>query len=595
MKSLIGLTEQLLRDAELASSTDLARDLITIKSRVEHEGLSFLTISLPNFCDWLEAGLEEGRALDTIFSSFARKGGTSLPKFLSGLTERVFQRDGFLLPPCPEQALSVSLIRQICRMFKKLEVECSPERVEQAIAAYETCEQELRVHVKKSSSRTFQVVSNIIISSTTSGFDAYSIVPKHGPGAVVEKLDNNSKFTSLKWGTRLDREFPMDRHLFLNEDWATDESGINSVEVLGPSDEPPSRVITVPKTLKAPRVIAVEPVYQQYIQQGILEWLVPKIETSSITGGHINFAKQSINANLALTSSESRRYATMDLSEASDRLLASVVSDMLAVHPDLRRAVFACRTSRAKLPNGRILPLKKFASMGSALCFPMEALAFFIIAVASILDHRGLAPTYRNIFKVSRDVYVYGDDLVLPVDEVEVIAKGLESFGLKVNRKKTFSKGYFRESCGTDAYFGIPVTPVYCRRPLLDKRDTKGLVSWVSLSNQLYRAGYWRAASFVKKEVEQHVGALPCVAETSPGLGWFSYQGYQTQKWDDNLHRPLVYTVVTSPSKRESKIDGHAALMKTLMRWNPMRDVKHLESIVSRDALRRKRRWTTPF
>jgi hypothetical protein len=40
------------------TSTD--RDFKTVTDRVAHEGISFLTISLPQFCKDLQKGLEQG-------------------------------------------------------------------------------------------------------------------------------------------------------------------------------------------------------------------------------------------------------------------------------------------------------------------------------------------------------------------------------------------------------------------------------------------------------------------------------------------------------------------------------------------------------
>lgn len=59
-----------------------SRDLETIRSRVKHQGVSFLTITLPNFYKDFERSVEVGYIDSTCFRAF-RKHGT-LPSFLKG-------------------------------------------------------------------------------------------------------------------------------------------------------------------------------------------------------------------------------------------------------------------------------------------------------------------------------------------------------------------------------------------------------------------------------------------------------------------------------------------------------------------------------
>lgn len=90
MKSLMTLMQCILADAGMWCCTSAARDLNTITRRVEHEGISFLTITLPQFCSDFERSLDEQRIAPTAFTSFRRRG--SLPQFLGGFLELVFDR-----------------------------------------------------------------------------------------------------------------------------------------------------------------------------------------------------------------------------------------------------------------------------------------------------------------------------------------------------------------------------------------------------------------------------------------------------------------------------------------------------------------------
>jgi hypothetical protein len=132
------LVQAILRQLSLDLDLSVERDLQRIASRCEHEGLSFLTITLPQLSDALERGIEAGTF--TCPSNFARHG--SLPRFMGGFFKRVFNKDGKLLDiACP---YTIAGIRQVCRFFKKLKLECSPKRNAEAIQHFIEVEGELR-------------------------------------------------------------------------------------------------------------------------------------------------------------------------------------------------------------------------------------------------------------------------------------------------------------------------------------------------------------------------------------------------------------------------------------------------------------------
>jgi hypothetical protein len=94
-----------------------------------------------------------------------------------------------------------------------------------------------------------------------------------------------------------------------------------------PRDETPVKVCFVPKTASKPRVIAIEPVAMQYMQQAIADWIRPLIESKGrFTAGHVNFRDQTVNSNFARSSSIDGKYATLDMSDASDRVTCKQVS-----------------------------------------------------------------------------------------------------------------------------------------------------------------------------------------------------------------------------------------------------------------------------
>lgn len=118
MKSL-NILRSLLNDASLNCDVDTTRDWTTIQSRYEREGLSFLTITLPQFDSWLLEGLESGCATPSIWPAFRRRAGSKsiLPCFLHGLTERVFDAKSGEIR-CDADVAAIFYIRQICVAHK---------------------------------------------------------------------------------------------------------------------------------------------------------------------------------------------------------------------------------------------------------------------------------------------------------------------------------------------------------------------------------------------------------------------------------------------------------------------------------------------
>jgi len=191
-------------------------------------------------------------------------------------------------------------------------------------------------------------------------------------------------------------------------------------------------------------------------------------------------------------------------------------------------------------------------------------MVFYAIIATVRLSTRKLLPTYRNIRDCIKDVYVYGDDLIVPSKEVEDVISGLETAGLKVNRSKSFAKSAFRESCGIDAFAGVNVTPVYARHLMpTSRRTATEVASWVATANLLYKKGLWHAAQLARSLIEKAVGTIPHVLATSPLLGWYSFdQKYSVGRWNASLQRFEVKGLRLRPHFEEDKIDGYQALMK---------------------------------
>jgi hypothetical protein len=311
------------------------------------------------------------------------------------------------------------------------------------------------------------------------------------------------------------------------------------------------------------------------------------IENSSMAGGHVNFRDQSVNQRLALESSYTGQLATIDLSDASDRVPRDLALNMFRAYPEFRDAIDACRSTSAILPDGSLIsPLRKFASMGSALCFPIESMYFYTICVVALLRFHSLPVSYANCFSVSRTVHVYGDDIIVPANAAGVVLDHLQKYNCKVNSSKTFYSGKFRESCGTDAFAGSRVTPVYVRQtPPENLRHVKSILSWSSTGNQFFGKGYYNTAEFLHRRCEKILRYYPEVSENSPGLGRTYRLGtYRPRKrFNRNLHRPEIRAWIPTPVYRTDKLEGYAALTKTLLKL-VNRKVHPVVRIVLRDV-----------
>jgi len=597
VKSLVWLSEQVLLDCGTRCGVDPSLDVKTLQRRVEKEGDSFLTITLPAYCKGFEQALAAGRLEPSYFPACRFKRG--LPVFLRGFLSKIFHADRRLMDE-PDLDCIFS-VRQICLLHKKVLLPCTKKRERKAEEGFVRCENDLsEVKVDSTALESFERTAAIVMSDVLRDIpngDPYELLrPHHGPGSTQERILGNSKYEFKLWHARLEEQFPFTEFGVASQrDLGGDDCPLERVQFVEPGDEEPVRVVFVPKTLKSPRVIAIEPVCMQYMQQAIEEVLKPAIETGRYTGGRVNFTRQSVNRELALKSSRNGRLATLDLSEASDRVHSSLVRGLLRVSPVLTDMVFACRSTRATLPSGLTLTLEKFASMGSALCFPMESLVFFNIIVSGRIRRAQKPVTASTVRQYSRDVYVYGDDIIVPVDEAPAICEDLHLFGLKVNAAKSFWTGKFRESCGMDAYDGVEVTPVYCRTTSPSNRwNHKEVLSWVSMANQFYRKGLWGAAQAVRDYIDSKMRSpLPFVGENSSGLGWVSFSNAQTvHRWNRQLHRFETRAMVVVPTRYKDPITGSSALLKCFrVIGQTAVDLKHLYESIRRGALTLKLQW----
>jgi len=417
------------------------------------------------------------------------------------------------------------------------------------------------------------------------------IFPKHGPGVVADKLSSNGKWNQRSWPTRLDPSMRASTYLYPNSSfWLTKEGG--GTNFLEPDAEIPVRVITVPKTLKTPRIIAVEPAAMQYAQQGIHRRIQDLVSEDSFLSKVVGLEDQDPNREMARQGSCDGTLATLDLSEASDRVSNQHARAMTLNYPHLFEAVQGSRSRKADVPGHGVIRLAKFASMGSALCFPFEAFVFLTLIFLGIERELGAPLSREDVESYSKQVRVFGDDIIVPRDNVLSVVHELENFGFRVNMSKSFWSGRFRESCGREYYDGHDVSITRVRQVLPTQRqDANGVISAVSLRNRLYWAGLWKSADWMDRYLRKVLKDFPNVAPTSPLLGRESALGYEFQRLHPYHHSPLTkgYVVMAKPPR--DILNGSGALLKCLAAdpplepeyffWYRKRDRSHLDPPVT--------------
>jgi hypothetical protein len=558
--------------------TSATSDINTVRSRFEHEGLSFLTIVLPELGKSTQKWIDQGQV--GINPSFT-KGRGSLPLFMGGFFSRVFDRKSGVLLDEPSID-AIFAIRQLTLAFGKISLPCSNTRVRKAMDGYIKCEQDVRQfdrNLKKKDILEFQTMSNLLFSEVFQQMDRDvhygELLPKHGPGATADRLSSNGKYRQRTWTTRLDRVFPLDKYLIPN---ARFSDTLDEVTILEPGAEMPVRVITVPKTLKTPRIIAVEPTCMQYMQQALLRSFLAAYKRDELLSGLIGFDDQIPNQDLARKGSLDMETATLDLSDASDRVSNQLVRTMLKQWPNLQEAFDSTRSRRADVPGYGVIRLAKYASMGSALCFPVEAMVFTTLIFLGIQKSLNTTLTKKDIKSFLGSVRIYGDDLIVPCRHVRTIVQTLEHFGARVGLDKSFWTGRFRESCGKEYFNGADVSIVRIRQVLPHTiADATGVISTVSTRNQLYNAGLIDTAEWLDNRLKGILKHYPIVGPDSPVLGRVAYlQPYQVERMHPNLHSPQVRGYVVEAKPPADMLEGQGALLKCLLKLetsNYSRDV----------------------
>ena len=566
-----------------ALRVDSERDSKRLLSIIDREGLRVLLVDLPAQGKHFDKCLSYGHLTKSGIAHqgpFRRRG--IIPRLFKGLYLRVFDENGCLVSDPDLQC--IRFLRLLFLVAKRFRMPCSDSSTWETVDEFFRTDRECRLpslswdddcistgnlrdlsfddHVSPvlsgddlfetlagppsicaSGALTCVQLAADCVTASLGRFEPTEWRAKHGPGAVADLRREQYKYLFPNWSAKLEFAFPYADFAFANHSFWVDgihshkDFNLDSFEV-----ESPSRLIAVPKTLTGPRLIASEPVSHQWCQQSIRDFMATRVSDTPLCNS-VSFDSQDQNGMLAQRASHYMSHATIDLSSASDRMTCWLVERFFRASPSLIEALHASRTRwvsndiDAKSPS--LHRLRKFSTMGSAVTFPVQTYVFATVAIACVLYVRKMKVNLRNMRLVGREVRVFGDDIIVPIDASSCTQETLQCLGFKVNQSKTFEVGKFRESCGVEAYDGHDVTKV----SILTAPDVtrpESIMSSVDAHNNFLLGGYLRCAEFIKSTVAGIRGIhVPDKGIDSGAFGFISFgnPGTTKSRWNPNTHK----------------------------------------------------------
>lgn len=458
----------------------LRLDFKTIQSRFDSEGFNLIAHRLPKFGKAIERALIQMTKLDEqSYQGFALHSKSRLPRFLYSLLSNLFDDSG--QPKSREEiadkAIYYRSLRQIlCAFAKARDLPTTYDELSVITQFEERVGGIPNITLAGMWARKARALLTEVFmpeGQLHPSLAQWMSNPwgKPGPGAVF-----GGETGRAKW-------------LFLDVPGVSQDAFEHLTE-FSPSEgefSRTSRLELVPKDYRGPRLICVEPKELQFLQQGLLHVLESIVESHPRTRNSINFRNQELSRRLCRNMS----YSTIDLKDASD--LVSMQLCRILWPREVLRVLTLPRSCFTLTPNSNVR-LRCFATMGSALCFPVETLTFWALA-------QGAIPEFANL-----KVRVFGDDIIVPNHYCDRIMTILETSGLKVNREKTCTrKTLIRESCGAYYFNREDVRIVQ-----LKVTNCDGPLSWCALldtAHELVARGYIQCAHAILESIHTYFPA----------------------------------------------------------------------------------------
>lgn len=206
------------------------------------------------------------------------------------------------------------------------------------------------------------------------------------------------------------------------------------------------KFFTVPKHSRALRGCAKGPSVNTFYQLGLGRDMRRRLKVRGIDLEE----GQMVHRRVACAGSKTGDICTIDLTSASDLNATAFVR--FALPPRWFEATDDLRTSFTEI-DGRVVKLEKFSAMGNGFTFELETTMFLAVCLAAM----------EGAGKPGKNVWVYGDDIIVPTEFYGVVIAALKFCGFVPNPEKCFGEGNFRESCGGDYFDGVAVRPFYLK------------------------------------------------------------------------------------------------------------------------------------
>lgn len=368
--------------------------------------------------------------------------------------------DGITNPPTDTAAFAIKRLRERCRKRAAIsDVELEKKALaaflstNAEVAAFETTiPQDVKLNAQDFILRALWRASESFGCSapqTALHVPALMDMWRFGPGSsfgvvgthTAEKLVQPFTCTSgcVDW-VKLIRA---NTHYLCTSDGADRLAGIRVV--------PGSKLAFVPKNEDTVRTIATEPSGNMLLQLAAGAYLERALKLIGL-----DITTQQDKNRLLCAAGINYGLCTIDLKSASDRISIDLVQQLLPA--DWVRLLLAIRSPSTVLPDKADCVLGMISTMGNGTTFPLMTL----IITALLYGYRCCRGGPSRRIDWSRTA-IFGDDIIIPSTEYDEFCDILCRSGFVINHDKSFKHGFFRESCGLDAWVGADVTPFYVK------------------------------------------------------------------------------------------------------------------------------------
>lgn len=602
-----------------------------LKKRVAHEGLSFLTRTLPALSKHILLCVENGAWSEFPFREYGvspiqSSGRERYTAFIADELDLLFKDFQH-----PDNALNLWRIRQLCEYCYKLALPFDPKQLDSA--AQKFLETDANLHYDSQFAQRVRIVAENTLKCAKQ-LTIADVVKKarYGPGTFSgPKLYSGLTTQSKK--DMLDCRYPYDKPAFSGAYRSRTTSLFNAgnsfklarycvpftglayldfIKITGlfgqnyrmvayankrrlTGYKPPtttSEVLFVPKDSRGPRVITREPAHNIIVQMGFFDAFHKALEDD--TNGQIQFTSQEKFKELARESSKTRKYATLDLREASDSVSYGLAATVFQNFPSFKTTAKFFRTRIAKVGSTDRCVLRKLSGMGSGFTFPCMAAIIYCAILA------GLPAWRRQSAKTL--IYVYGDDIIVPTYLYDIAVRSLQLCGLTVNTSKSYYRSHFRESCGGDYYLGQSVSPVRLKQQGCNMRvqGTK-VVSWSRFKGeqqannslflfklerhcrQLVLNGLISTAEYYYSVIERYIGPLPYGSGLTPFLCRYGLLSKPYMKTEHDMLESIPTYRAKVLTTRTCKAGVHRSFRAHLLSINE--DIDDKSSLLFQDTL----------